>query len=268
VRLGSTESSEGEPSPWGEGRVRGTAAWALSKALLFGAILATWTVSAQAQIKIGTVDMQKVFEGYYKKKQADEMLQQQGADADKVIKGWEDDFKKANDEYRKLMEGANDQAVSADERERRKKSAESKLVELRDIEKTYTQFRRDAGTRIDEMKRRWQERIIQEIREVINRKAKAGNFTLILDIGNRLDLPYVLYTNGQNDMTDEVLSELNASAPAGSPAPAAKEEKPAVSLPKPGEDEKPGRIGLDTSAPGAQKAGTSTTKPGKNPKKP
>ncbi|MBI2948364.1 MAG: OmpH family outer membrane protein [Verrucomicrobia bacterium] len=239
------------------------------KAILFGAIFAAWPVLSQAQIKIGTVDMQKVFEGYYKKKQADEMLRQQGADADKVIKGWEDDFKKANDEYRKLIEGANDQAVSADEREKRKKSAEGKLVEIRDIEKTYTQFRRDAGTRIDEMKRRWQERILQEIREVIGRKAKAGNFTIVLDTGNRFDIPTVLYSNGQNDMTDEVLSELNASAPAGSLTPAAKEENPAVSLPKPGgADQKPGRIGFESPGPGEQKATPPATKPGKNPKKP
>ena len=239
------------------------------KTVFFLALFTSWALSSQAQIKVGTVDMQKIFEGYYKKKQADEMLQQQGADADKVIRGWEEDFKKANEEYRKLVEGANDQAVSAEERERRRKSAEGKLVEIRDIEKTYTQFRRDAGTRIDEMKRRWQERIIQEIREVISRKAKAGSFTLVLDIGNRLDLPYVLYTNGQNDMTDEVLSELNASAPPGALTPAAKEEKPAVSLPKPGvEDQKPGGIGLDSSATGAPKAAPPTIKPGKNPKKP
>ena len=227
----------------------------LIKALFSGAIFAALTVSSQAQVKIGTVDMQKVFEGFYKKKQADAMLQERGADADKVIKGWEEDYKKANEEYRKLVEGANDQAVSADEREKRKKIAEAKLVDIRDIEKNYTQFKREAGTQIDEMKRRWQEKILQEIREVIATKAKAQGFTLVLDTGNRFDLPVVLYTNGQNDLTDEVISELNANAPKDALTSGAKEEKPAANVPNPADLEK---------KPVISPAG----KPGKNPKKP
>lgn len=241
----------------------------LVKALWSGMMLAALTVSSHAQLKIGTVDMQKVFEGFYKKKQADAMLQEKGADADKVIRGWEEDYKKANEEYRKLVEGANDQAVSADERDKRKKAAETKLVDIREIEKSYNQFKREEGARIDEMKRRWQERIIQEIRDVISRKAKAGNFTMILDIGNRLDLPYVLYTNGQNDMTDEVLSELNATAPPGALTSGGKEEKTGVTLPRPGDaDPKTNQSLFNNPVPSEIKPAPPATKPGKNPKKP
>ena len=241
----------------------------LLKAWLSGAILAALTVASQAQIKIGTVEMQKVFEGFYKKKQADAMLQERKADADKVIKGWEEDYKKASEEYRKLVEGANDQAVSADEREKRKKTAEAKLVDIRDIEKNYTQFKREAGTQIDEMMRRWQEKILQEIREVIATKAKVQGFTMVLDIGNRFDLPVVLYTNGQNDLTDEVISDLNANAPKDALTGGPKEEKPSVNVPKPGDaNQKPGRSLFDNSANAEPKTSPPATKPGKNPKKP
>ena len=107
----------------------------LATAFLAAMFVATPTVQSQAQPKIGTVDLQKVFEGYFKKKQADALIQDNAVEADKVIRGMEDEYKKLNDEYRKLVEGANDQAVSADEREKRKKSGDAKLLELKDIEK-------------------------------------------------------------------------------------------------------------------------------------
>ena len=99
--------------------------------------------TAQAQAKIAVVDLRKIFEGYYKTKQADTQLRERGADAEKQYKGMLDDYSKANDEYKKLVESANDQAVSSDERERRKKTAEGKVLELNEIEKNLTQFKRE-----------------------------------------------------------------------------------------------------------------------------
>src|SRR6185503_11122549 len=78
------------------------------------------TTFGQGQPKIGTVDLKKVFDGYYRTKQCDVLLQNSGADADKVLAGMLDEYKKGQQEYNKLIESANDQAVSADEREKRK----------------------------------------------------------------------------------------------------------------------------------------------------
>ena len=86
--------------------------------------------SLQAQPKIATVNLQNVFTNYFKTKQADSLLQEHGAEADKVLKGWLDDYQKANEDYKKLVEGANDQAVAAEERDKRKKAAETKATEL------------------------------------------------------------------------------------------------------------------------------------------
>src|SRR5215468_1956304 len=102
----------------------------LASALLFGLAAA-----AQTPPKIATVDLRKIFEGYFKTKQADAQLRERGADAEKQYKGMLDDYSKANEDYKKLVESANDQAVSSDEREKRKKSAEAKVLELNEIEK-------------------------------------------------------------------------------------------------------------------------------------
>ena len=238
----------------------------LATAVLAAMFVATSALQSQAQPKIGTVDLQKVFEGYFKKKQADTLIQDNAVEADKVIRGMEDEYKKLNDEYRKLVEGANDQAVSADEREKRRKSGDAKLVELKDIEKNYLQFKRQAGTQIEELKRRHMERLLGEIRDTVSVKAKAGNFTLVFDTGNRFDAPLLLYTNGQNDLTDEVLADLNSKAPLGALTTGNKDEKPGLSLPK-AKEESPAttfpRLG-DTD----QKPSAAPAKPGRSPKKP
>src|SRR6478672_6583303 len=107
--------------------------------LLVGVFIFGLAATAQAQPKIATVDLRKIFEGYYKTKQADAQLRERGTDAEKQYSGMLEDYKKANEDYKKLVESANDQAVASEERDKRKKSAEAKVLELNEIEKTLTQ---------------------------------------------------------------------------------------------------------------------------------
>src|SRR5205814_2557952 len=92
------------------------------------------TASQAETNKIGIIDMQKVWDKYHKTKQAQAQVDDQTADFEKRKKGMLDDYQKANKEYNKLMESAKDQAVSSDERERRKSAAEKKLLEIKEIE--------------------------------------------------------------------------------------------------------------------------------------
>ena len=63
--------------------------------------------------------------------------------------------------------------------------------------------------------------ILGEIRTVINNKAKAGNFSMVIDYAAESinKTPVVMYNNGENDITQAVLAQLNASAPAVSGKP-------------------------------------------------
>ena len=127
-----------------------------------------------------------------------------------------DDYQKANDEYRKQLDGANDQAVASEERDKRKKNAEAKLLELQES-KGLQQFRRQTQTTLDEQKRRMRDQIVREIREQINNRARAGSYTLVLDSSaeSKNEAPFILFAAGANDLTEEILSQLNLAAPAG-----------------------------------------------------
>src|SRR5262245_51588320 len=84
--------------------------------------LLTSTVSAQQ--KLATVDMRKVFDNYWKRKEGDAAIKDRAATMEKDWKAMVADFQKSKEEYQKLLDSASDQAVSADERAKRKKTAE------------------------------------------------------------------------------------------------------------------------------------------------
>jgi Skp family chaperone for outer membrane proteins len=201
----------------------------LAVALIGAALCMSASVQA-ADVKIGLVDLKKVFDGYYKTKEADVKLKERVADAEKVMKGMGDDYQKATEEYKKLIDGSNDQAVSSDEREKRKKGAESKLMEVQEIERNVKQFRTQTSTTLEEQKRRMREEILRLLRETIATHAKKGGYTHVFDTASEsiAQTSVILYTNGQGDMTDDILTEINANAPAGSDAKA--EPKPDAKL--------------------------------------
>ena len=180
------------------------------------AILSLGALSASAQNKIAVVDLKKIFDGYYKTKQAVVILKERAADFEKTNKGMLEDYQRANEEYKKLLDSANDQAVSAEERDKRKKSAETKLLEIKEIENNVTAFGRQSRATLQEEQRRKRDNILRELREVISTKAKAGNFALVVDTAAESinNTPVILFTNGENDLTEEILRQVNANAPA------------------------------------------------------
>ena len=184
-------------------------------------LLLIWLMSgsAWAQGRIATVDLRKVFDNYWKTKQADAALKDRAADMEKEYNNMVQDYTKAKTEYQNLLSDANNQALSQEEREKRKKSAEDKLKLLKDTEDSIKQYRTQATTTIDEQRRRMRDNIVAEIRNVLNAKAKSAGYSMVLDTtaeGATLT-PVVLYTSNENDMTEALLNQLNAGAPAEAP---------------------------------------------------
>jgi len=188
--------------------------------------------SAWAQARLATVNLQKVFDKYWRTEQATATLKDRVADLAKAQKEMMDGWKKAKDDYQKLLEDANNQAVSAEERERRKSALEDKLRDIKATEDNITQFERQAAVTIGEQKARVRKNLLDDIKSAIDSKARAGGYTLVLDTGAQTYAadpsgpyytPNVLYCSGTNDLTDAVIAQLNAGAPVETPK---AEEKP------------------------------------------
>lgn len=182
-------------------------------------LLALAGTPAFAQGKTATIDLRKVFDNYWKTKEADAALKERAAEMDKQYKTLTEDWTKSRDEYQKLVATANDQAVSAEERAKRKKLADAKMNELKEGEQTIEGFRRQATATLDEKKRQMRDKILGEIRTAINTKAKAAGFSIVFDSAadSANATPVLIYNSGDNDITDEILAQLNATAPVSLP---------------------------------------------------
>jgi Skp family chaperone for outer membrane proteins len=198
------------------------------KTTLFGLVLGTAllaaglsapgnkAMAADGSPKIASLDLKKLFEKYWKTAQANSNLQSQREEMLKERNALTDRLKKADEEYKKLLEGASDQVISAEERNKRKKAAEDKLLELRQIESATEQFLRNAASTLQETEARMKNNIVKELKEAINVKAKAAGYGLVIDSSadSPVGTPVFLYSNVE-DITDALIAELNAKAPPG-----------------------------------------------------
>jgi Skp family chaperone for outer membrane proteins len=187
--------------------------------LLTALCSATFALPCLAQSRVATVDVKRLFDGYWRTKQAAANLKEQAADMAKEGKGFADDYTKARQDYQKLLDSTADTVISAEERDKRKAAAEKKLLEIRELEQTLHQYDRQATSTMQEKNRRMRDNILRDIREVVNSKAKAGGYALVLDTAAEgiNNTPVVMYSSGDSDLTDAVLTQLQSTAPTDLP---------------------------------------------------
>lgn len=183
-------------------------------AAALGGIFSPSLCSAADQ-KIGTVDLQKVFNQYYKTVRSTAALKEEFTDIQKEHDRMLDADKKQEQEWQALVQKSGDQALSEDERNKSKVAAEQKFRQLRDSEDALQTYDRASSAKMHEKERQRRDDIVKEIRGVLDADAKAGGYTLVLDIsGESANMaPVVLYSSGVNDLTDSLIKELNAGAP-------------------------------------------------------
>lgn len=176
--------------------------------------------SALAQTKIATVDLGNAFTNYFKTKLAQASIQGSAIQLDKDDKSMKDDLKKATDEYQQLLQQANDQAISAAERDRRQQSAADKLKKLNERSAAIEQYDRTAQGTLNDQRQRMREKILADIQAAVNARAKAGGYTLVIDKSAQAAslTSVVVYGNPEIDLTADVLKQLNAGAPIDMPA--------------------------------------------------
>ena len=68
---------------------------------------------------------------------------------------------------------------------------------------------------LTETRFRLRRNILREIQDLINTKSKTDGYSLVLDSASEgiNQTPVVLFSNGANDITENILSKLNETAP-------------------------------------------------------
>ncbi len=189
--------------------------------LIFRSLLAAVAVvlaatAAHAQPKIAVINMKTVFDGYWKTKQADATVKERQAEFEKERQKMVADGEKLNAEYRELERSWRDPAVSAEEQKKRREAAERKLIEIRELEQSLQNFANNFRTQVADQIQRLRENIFKDIREVVEARARASGYNLVLNTAaENNQVPAFMYTSGLPDLTQEVLTELNSKAPPG-----------------------------------------------------
>jgi len=181
-----------------------------------GALSLTQSVTAQvASGRIVTVDLNKLFNEYYKTPVASAKLKDSAEGLNKENEQLITKYKKLVSDLDKLREEAEKPEYSAEVKEQKRKQVQEKLVEAQRTEKEIADFRRTNQQQLERDRERMRQNILKEITEVVNKEAKDAGYLYVFDkSGLTLNgVPSIVYAQDSLDITDAILKILNRNAP-------------------------------------------------------
>lgn len=189
------------------------------KLLMVSSVLVLACTAAPAQSRIATVELTQVFEKFWKTKQARLALNDTRTDLKKELEDLQEAQKKLVQQYQKQVSEANDQAVSSEEREKRKKGLEGKLKELKEGDDNLKAFVSRGDAELERKTQRMMDDVVKDIRAAVAAKAKSAGYAFVFDSSadSMAKAKVMLYNSGESDLTEEVIKDLNITAPADLP---------------------------------------------------
>ena len=185
-------------------------------AVLFAAVfLMPGFPAAHGQgIKVGVLDMARIFGEYYKTKDAEKSLASRKDDARKEVAEQEEELKKLIEKLDGLQKSINDPELGVAAKSARQKQAVETLDEARAVRGELLEFARRRELQLLEMFNRQRDVLLNEIREEITKHATAEGYDLVLDKSTRgtKGILFLLYSKDARDFSSEMITKLNAAA--------------------------------------------------------
>lgn len=182
---------------------------------LIAALSLLGTAPAAAQLKVGTVDMNKVFTSYYKTKDAETRLNDARAQAKTDLDGRLETLKSSMEEINKLEADTKKPELAADKKEAAVKLRDEKIAEVRNLDREIGEFRQTRERQLQEQFVRMRGDIVQDILKVVEARVKTDGYDLVLDKSGQgvSQVNFVLYSGPNMDFSDSIITELNKNAP-------------------------------------------------------
>lgn len=186
----------------------------LSIAVVATALCATMP-SANAQIKMGVVDMNAIFTQYYRTKDAETKLNEARAAAKKELDDRLETLKKAMDDINKINADLEKPELSKDAKDKAAKTRDEKVNEARNLDREITEFRGTRERQLQEQFVRMRKDIIDDIMKVVNEKVKATGYDVVFDKSGMSmgQIPVLVYSRADLDFSKEIVDSLNKNAP-------------------------------------------------------
>lgn len=182
----------------------------LASSLLLGSVL-------KAELKVVTVDMQQLFEGYYKTEQAAEKIRVAAEQAEETRKQMIEEGQSMVAEVRELEEKAKNPALSEEARSEAATSVEEKTQAVLQKQQDLRMFEENTRRSLMQRNQTHRELMLDEITAQVLLVGKERGADLIFDTSNPKGaagmIPSVLFARSEWDATEEVLNRLNKDAP-------------------------------------------------------
>jgi outer membrane protein len=177
-------------------------------------VLLSGATVASADIKIGTVDMNKVFGEYTKTKdaQAKYSLAEKAANDD--LNSRVETLKKSMQEISALNTDLEKTELGEDTRAAKQKDREAKVAAARALDREIADFRTAKQKGLQDQFLKMRKDIVDDIMKTMNDMAKAKGFDLVFDKSGLSAgaIPVVLYSRDDYDFSSEVIDALNKAA--------------------------------------------------------
>jgi outer membrane protein len=171
---------------------------------------------ANAQVKFGTVDMNKVFSEYYKTKDAQAKYAEAEKAANDDLNGRVEVLKKSMQEISQINAEIEKPELSKEARDAKQKDQQAKVAAARTLDREIADFRTAKQKSLQDQFLRMRKDIVEDIMQTVNALVKAKAYDIVFDKSGLSAgaVPVVLFSRDDLDFSQDVITALNKTAPA------------------------------------------------------
>ncbi len=178
-------------------------------------------VSAVEPFRAAVIDMEKVFNSYYKTKIIQSQLEEQQNVYRTHLTALNKNLQTLQEEYRVLLDAAQNITLKDSDRQQKGEAAAKKLAEVNALKTEMENYFTEKTRSFQQLEESRRNEVTGEILAEIQRRATVENYDIVLDYSGKTttNLGSVVFFKSNLDITEKVLEELNRGnrAPAAAP---------------------------------------------------
>lgn len=171
-------------------------------------------LQAQPAVKVVTVDLPRLLEGYYKMQEQITKIKDGQLKAQETFQQMGKDYEALVTQAKELEDRAKSPVLNDDSRKQAQEDFQSKVGEIQTKRVELETFRSNTEKEVQGRMNRYQAMFLEEITKVVAELAKKKGATIVLNKASQGIGP-VVYADASYDITEEVLAEINKDKPVG-----------------------------------------------------
>ena len=182
------------------------------KSIFTAFFLISLTASGFASdMRIGIIDMTRVFAEYHKTKDAEDKLNNDKVAIKKEMDERSTRAKELIAKYETLVSQIRDPGISDELRGVHQKKATTLAAEIRSLERERSEFIERRQKQLFEQLERARKAILEEIVKVVSEYAKVENYDLVFDKSglSPRSIPFLLHSKEGIDFSEQIIAKLN-----------------------------------------------------------